>query len=303
MVGSSAAYAMVMRGIASDIVLVDARKEVARAQAEDILHAAPFARPARVSYGEVQDLADSGVIILACGVGQRPGETRLQLLARNVEIFRNVTAPVLDSAPEAILLIATNPVDVMTQAVSALSGLPPGRVIGSGTILDTARFRSLLGENFGVAPHSIHAYVLGEHGDSEVLIWSSAKVGGIPLTDFASQTKHELNDDLKSSIDNGVRKAAYTIIEGKGATYFGIGAGLARIVQAIRDDDRTVLTLSMPARGLNGFEGVCLSLPRIVGAQGVLATLEPSLNFEERQQLLKSAAILQAAAASVGLAP
>jgi L-lactate dehydrogenase len=302
MVGSSAAYAMVMRGIASEIVLVDTRKEVARAQAEDILHAAPFARPARVSWGDFQDLADSRIVILACGVGQRPGETRLQLLERNVEVFRSVTAPVRHSAPDAILLIATNPVDVMTQAVSALSGLPPGRVIGSGTILDTARFRSLLGENFEVAPQSIHAYVLGEHGDSEVLVWSSAKVGGIPLADFAAQTKHELRDDLKSSIENGVRKAAYTIIAGKGATYFGIGAGLARIVQAIRDDERTVLTLSMPASGLNGFDGVSLSLPRIVGAQGVLTTLEPSLNYEERQQLLKSAAILQEAAASVGFA-
>jgi L-lactate dehydrogenase len=302
MVGSASAFAMVLRGIASEIVLVDARPDYARAQAEDILHAAPYARPARVSAGELKDLSGSRIVILACGVGQQPGESRLQLLERNVEVFRSVTPQVRRHAPDAIILIASNPVDVMTQAVSALSGLPPGRVIGSGTILDTARFRSLLGEYFEVAAQSVHAYVLGEHGDSEVLVWSSAKVGGIPLADFAAQTKHELRDDLKMSVDERVRKAASMIIAGKGATYFGIGAGLARIAQAIRDDERTVLTVSMPTRGLNGFDGVCLSLPRIVGATGVLTTLEPSLNFEERRQLLGSAEILRDAARSVGFA-
>jgi L-lactate dehydrogenase len=301
MVGSSAAYAMVLRGIASEIVLVDLRPEYARAQAEDILHAAPYARPARVSQGEFEDLASSRIVILACGVGQRPGETRLQLLERNVEVFRSVTPRVLRHTPEAILVIASNPVDVMTQAVSVLSNLPPGRVIGSGTILDTARFRVLLGEYFEVAPQSIHSYVLGEHGDSEVLVWSSAKVGGIPLADFAAQTEHELNDELKRTVDSAVRNAAYTIIAGKGSTYFGIGAGLARIVQAVRDDERAVLTVSMPAHGLNGFEGVSLSLPRIIGSSGVITTLEPALNFEERRQLLKSAEILHEAARSIGL--
>ncbi|HXK95314.1 MAG TPA: L-lactate dehydrogenase, partial [bacterium] len=243
-VGSAAAYAMTLQGAASEIVMIDINAPLARAQAEDILHATPFASPVRITAGDYPQLAGAGLVILACGVNQRPGETRLQLLERNADIFKQVVPRVLESAPDTVLLIASNPVDILTHVVTQISGIPSCRVIGSGTILDTARFRSLLGEYLGVSPHSVHAYVLGEHGDSEVLVWSSAKVGGVPLYDIAEQAGKPIPGEIQARIDDGVRRAAYRIIEGKGATYYGIGAGLARIVKAIRDDERTVLTVS-----------------------------------------------------------
>jgi L-lactate dehydrogenase len=184
--------------------------------------------------------------------------------------------------------------------VTRISGLPPGRVIGSGTILDTARFRTLLADQIGVAAHSVHAYVLGEHGDSEVLVWSSAKVGGVPLMDFARQVGRPLTPEIKKNIDEGVRLAAYRIIEGKGATYHGIGAGLSRLVAAIRSDERSVMTVSTCHMDTDEFEGVCISLPRVVGAQGVLATLRPDLCDEERAALKRSADILRKAAGQLG---
>ena len=298
LVGSATAYAMVLRRVASEIVLVDVNPALARAHAEDILHATPFSNPVQISAGDYGDLAGSGVIVLACGANQRPGETRLQLLERNAKIFEQVTANVVQHAPEAILLVASNPVDIMTHVVMAIAGLPPGRIIGSGTILDTARFRVLLGDHFGISAHSVHTYVLGEHGDSEVLIWSSAKIGGLLLAEFAEQSGKQLTAEIKAAIEDGVRRAAYRIIEGKGATYYGIGAGLARIVQAIRDDERAVLTVSNT--GLQGDEGVCLSLPRVVSSFGIVSTLQPSLSQEEREAMNKSAAILRDAARQVG---
>jgi L-lactate dehydrogenase len=291
---------MVLKGVANEIVLVDLNPDCARAHAEDILHAVPFAQPARVWAGDYQQLDEADVVVLACGVGQRPGETRIQLLDRNVQVFKNVIPQVLQYAPGAILLIASNPVDVMTQVVTQISGLSPQRVIGSGTILDTARFRALVGEHLGVAAVSIHANVLGEHGDSEVLVWSSAKIGGVPLLDFAMQTGHPIDERVRSEIDGGVRHAAYRIIEGKGATYYGIGAGLAQIAKAIRNDQRRVLTVSSVTQDVKGFEGISLSLPRLVGASGVLAELEPSLSDDERSALDKSARILNTAAGEIG---
>jgi L-lactate dehydrogenase len=291
---------MALKGVANEIVLVDMKPERAKAHAEDILHAIPFAQPARVWGGDYGQLANAKVVVLACGVGQKPGETRIQLMERNVQVFKTVIPQVLENAPEAVLLIATNPVDVITQVVTKISGLSPQRVIGSGTILDTARFRSLLGEHLGVAAMSIHANVLGEHGDSEVLVWSSAKIGGVPLLDFAAQMGRHLGEDIKSGIDDGVRHAAYRIIEGKGATYYGIGAGLAQIVKTIHNDQRRVLTVSSVTQEVAGFKGISLSLPRLVGAKGVLAELEPSLSSDEKEALNKSAAILKTAAGEIG---
>jgi len=299
-VGSTAAYTLALQGAASELVLVDLYPKAARAHAEDILHATPFGPPVRVMGGEYPDLAGAGLIILACGVNQQPGETRLQLLERNAKVFEQVIPQVLRHAPGAVLLVATNPVDIITTIVTQISGLPPSRVIGSGTILDTARFRALLGEQLGVAPQSVHAYVLGEHGDSEVLVWSSAKVGGVPLEDFATQRGLKLDAQVRARIDDGVRRAAYRIIEGKNATYFGIGAGLARLAAAVRDDERVVMTVSSAQGTLQGFDGVCLALPRVVGAEGVLATLVPPLSVEEQKALERSAGILRDAAAQLG---
>ena len=292
---------MALKGTVSEIVLVDLNKKLAQGQAEDILHATPFAHPVRVMAGDYPLLANAGVVVLACGVGQRPGETRLQLLERNVEVFRKVIPQILQFAPEAVLLVVSNPVDVITQVVTKLSGISPARVIGSGTILDTARFRALLGEHLGVAPVSVHAYVLGEHGDSEVLAWSSAKVGGVTVQDYAKQMGVGLTEEKKLEIDDGVRHAAYRIIENKGATYYGIGAGIAQIVQAIRDDERRVLTVTNLTTGVGAFKGICLSLPRVVGLKGILTELRPDLTSEEDFALQESADVLKEAVVSLSM--
>ena len=285
MVGSAAGYALALRGGASDIVLVDRDAALARAQAEDIAHAVPFAHPCQVRAGGYDALTGAAVVILSAGVAQKPGESRLSLLSRNAGVFREVIAGVLAAAPGCILLIASNPVDIMTEVALRASGLPRARVIGSGTILDTARFRSLLGGHLGIAPQSVHAYGLGEHGDSEGLGWSSARAGSEPVARFAVQVGAAITADVRARIDDGVRRAAYRIIEGKGATWYGIGAGLARIVQAIRDDQRAVLSVSMVTPEVGGIPDVALSLPRVIGAEGVIATLQPELAEEEAEVL------------------
>ncbi|SLN75942.1 L-lactate dehydrogenase [Roseisalinus antarcticus] len=300
MVGSSAAFAMVMRGGASRIVLVDLDEKRARAEAEDIGHAVPFGAAVRVDAGGYDDLRGCGVVVLACGVGQKPGETRLQLLGRNAAVFRSVVGEVMRVCPEAILLVASNPVDIMGQITQRLSGLPAGRVIGSGTILDTARFRWLLGRHLGIAPRSVHGYVLGEHGDSEVLAWSAARAGNVSVGSFAAQMGAPITDEVRARIDTGVRRAAYTIIEGKGATWYGIGAGLARIVAAIAADEGAVLTVSVASEVL-GVRDVACSLPRVVGAEGVVAELVPELDDSETEALRASAEMLKRTVEAVGM--
>ncbi|MDG4649123.1 L-lactate dehydrogenase [Roseibacterium sp. SDUM158017] len=293
MVGSAAGFALIQQGRAGEIVFVDIDTARARAEAEDIAHAVPFAAPAIVRHGDYADLAGAGIVILACGVSQKPGETRLALLERNAAVFRSVVGDVMKVCPDAILLVASNPVDIMGQITQAISGLPPGRVIGSGTILDTARFRWLLGRHLGISPRSVHAYVLGEHGDSEVLAWSNARVGSVGLTEFAAQVGSALTRDVRERIDGGVRNAAYTIIEGKGATWYGIGGGLARIVGAVADDEQAVLSVSTVEKDVLGVAEVALSLPRIVGRDGVSATLWPDLDARETEGLRASAEILR----------
>lgn len=294
-VGSSGAFAIALVGAATELILVDLNSDLASAHAEDILHATPFGKPLRKAAGEYSTLRGSGLVVLSCGVGQKPGESRLKLLERNVSVFQNVVPQVLEHAPDSILLVVSNPVDIMTQVVTKISGLPSKRVIGSGTILDTARFRTLLAEHLGLAPHSVHAYVLGEHGDSEVLAWSSGKIGGVPLIEFAEQIDRPIEADVIARIDDGVRKSAYRIIEGKGATYYGIGAGIARIAKAIRDDEGAVLTLS----NIEGLNNMSFSLPRVLKAKGIEATIQPMLSSEEEKALNRSAEMLRQAAAEL----
>jgi L-lactate dehydrogenase len=291
---------MALQGACTEIVLVDLDRRLAEAQARDILHATPFARPVRICAGDYDALAGAAVVVIAAGVAQRPGETRLQLLDRNALVFKSVIPAVLRHAPDAVLLIATNPVDIMTQIAARLAGAASPRVLGSGTILDTARFRALLGEHLSIAPASIHAYVLGEHGDSEVLLWSDARVGGLALATFAEQTARPIPAEARASIDEGVRRAAYSIIEGKGATFYGIGAGLSRLVRAILGDERAVFTVSSVTPDILGVESVSLSLPRVVGRGGVIATLTPSLEAEEQDALRRSAELLKEAATQLG---
>jgi L-lactate dehydrogenase len=297
MVGGAAANALVLRGAASEVVLIDQNRKRAIAEAEDITHATPFAYITRVRAGDYDDLAGADAVILAAGVGQKPGETRLELLERNAGVFADVISKVLHAAPDTILVIATNPVDVMTQIATRLSGLPPERVIGSGTILDTARFRALLGAHLGASPKSVHAYVLGEHGDSEVLCWSLAHVGGIGVDRLARQIGRPLDDEVKARIDQGVRRAAYRIIEGKGATWHGIAGGLTRIVQSIGGNEDSVLTVSIMTEKVEGVGPIALSLPRIVGRGGVVRTLLPHLDASEKDGLRRSAATIEAALA------
>lgn len=294
-VGSSGAFAIALEGKANDLILVDLNADLAQAHAEDILHATPFSEPLRVAAGSYPMLEGADMVVLACGVGQKPGETRLQLLERNVRVFEDVVPKVRKFAPGSILLVVSNPVDIMTQVVTRISGLPPQRIIGSGTILDTARFRTLLAEHLKIAPHSVHAYVLGEHGDSEVLAWSTGKIGGVQLEEFADQIGRPLTDKDKARIDDRVRHAAYRIIEGKGATYFGIGAGIARIARAIGDNEGAVLTLS----NVEGFGGVSLSLPRVLNSSGIETTIQPVLSTAEANALKRSAETLKAAAAEL----
>lgn len=292
MVGSAAAYAMALRGAANDVVLVDRDAKMARAQAQDILHATPFAYSTKVRAGGYADIAEAGVVVLTAGVSQKPGETRLELLERNRAVFAEIIPNILEYAPEAVIVVATNPVDVMTMVAQELSGLPPGRCFGSGTILDTARFRALLGAHLGIASKSIHAYVLGEHGDSEVLCWSSAVAGTVPLGNVAYEAGKPLDEEARARIDAGVRRAAYDIIGGKGATWYGIGGGLCRIVQAIGADEGAILTVSQVEDRVEGVGPVALSLPRIVGAGGITGTVMPALSSDERGALKRSAQVL-----------
>jgi L-lactate dehydrogenase len=298
MVGATSAYAMVMRGVGREIVLVDMNRARAQAEADDLLHAAPFAHPLQIRAGNYADLTNARVVVIAAGVGQRPGESRLELLGRNAEVMHAIVPNILKHAPEAILIVATNPVDVMTFIVSHYAqqnGVPSQRVLGTGTTLDTARFRALLGRFIGVDPQHIHGYVIGEHGDSEVLTWSLAAVGGIPLADYCRFTHNDLCESAYMEIDEQVRKAAYHIIEGKGATYYGIGSAVARITEVILRDQRSIMTVSSQISQVGAVKDVTIAMPHLLGGDGVLAALPIPLDDREQEQLEKSAAIVRSA--------
>jgi L-lactate dehydrogenase len=289
---------LVLRGIGQEIVLVDKNRARAQAEADDIFHAVPFAHSLQVRAGDYPDLSEARVVILAAGISMKPGETRLQLLERNAAIFQQVVPQALTYAPEAVLVVATNPVDVMTHLAARYAGVhgtPQNRVMGSGTTLDTARFRVLLGRHLGVDSRHIHAYVVGEHGDSEVLTWSLATVGGMPLVEFCRQHGIDLEVGVRSQIDERVRRAAYQIVEAKGSTYYGIGAALARIVDAILRDQRAILTVCTPKVEVLGVCDVTISLPHLVGGEGILASFPLPLNQEEEAALQASAGVVCAA--------
>ena len=262
----------------------------------------PFAYPLEIRAGGYDDLAGCRVVVLSAGVGQKPGETRLQLLERNATVFREIVPAIVERAPDAVLVIATNPVDVMTHLAARFAmqcGLPAGRVLGSGTMLDTARFRSLLGEFCGIDSQHVHAYVIGEHGDSEVLTWSLATVGGMPLATFAGLRGIEVTESARERIDHKVRRAAYSIIDGKAATYYGIGSALSRIVDAILHDQRSILTVCAPEAEVAGVLDVTVALPRLVGGEGVLETYPLPLSGRESEMLCHSAQVIRGALAEL----
>lgn len=295
-VGATAAYALVMRGVGRRLVLVDQNRARAESEADDIRHAVPFAHPLDVTAGDYADLAGCKVVVVSAGVGQKPGETRLQLLERNAQVFKQVIPSILQHAPDAILLIATNPVDVMTHLAARYAreyGVPSSRVIGSGTTLDTARLRSLIGRHLQVDSQHIHAYVLGEHGDSEVIPWSLVTVSGIPLDEFCNEEKISICPDDYEAIDHKVRRAAYHIIEGKGATYYGIGSAIARIVEVILGDERSILTVCTPMGDVVSVKNVTVSLPNLVGGEGIIKTFFPNLSETETASLQASAQVVR----------
>lgn len=304
-VGSTAAYALIMRGVGSQLVMVDMDAARAKAEAADLLHAVPFANPMRVTSGSYEDLEGAKAVIIAAGAGRSPGETRLQLLSKNAAVFQDVVPKILKYAPDAILVIASNPVDITTHLAARYAvqaGVPAHRVIGSGTTLDTARFRAIVASYVGVDSRHVHGYVVGEHGDSEVLTWSRTTIGGTPLEEFCRMRNVRMDDEVKADIDNQVRFAGRDIIAGKGATFYGIGSSLAYIVNTIINDRRTIMTVGTPMPDVAGVKDVTVSLPHLVSGEGVIATFPLQLTADEEAKLAASANVVRDAIVSLDAA-
>jgi L-lactate dehydrogenase len=299
-VGATFAYSLLLAGLAPEIVLIDRDQARAEGEAMDLSHAVPFVAPARVRAGTLADCRGAAMVVITAGAGQRPGETRLDLAARNAAIIRDVVPPIVAANPDAVLLVATNPVDVLTYVALKVSGLPPARVIGSGTILDTARLRHLLSEHLEVDARSIHAYVVGEHGDTEVPVWSLANVAGMRLDEFRRAHGLSLETGVLDAIVEDTRRAAYLIIERKGATYYAVAAGLMRIVEAVLRDQSTVLSVSSLVPGFYGIEDVCLSLPSVVSREGIERVLQLDLSDDEVTALCHSADVLRGVIRDLG---
>lgn len=298
-VGSTCAYSLQLSGLVPEIILINHNPERALGEAMDINHGMLFSRPVRVWAGEYADCAGADIVVLAAGVPQQPGETRLDLLRRNVEVFEDIVPKVVRYTADSIFIVVTNPVDVLTYTTWKISRLPSSQIIGSGTILDTARFRYLISQHFSVEPRSVHAYIVGEHGDSQVAVWSLANIAGIKLEEYGLLNGDNIDDVTKSKIATQTRRAAYEIIRRKGATYYAIATGLVRIIEAIVRNENSVLTVSSLVRGTYGLGDVSLSLPSIVNRKGVSRTLELPLATDERTALEKSSWIIKDAIASI----
>jgi L-lactate dehydrogenase len=281
------------RGLATELVLIDRDTARAEGEAMDLQHGLPFVRNMRIRAGDYPDLADADVIVICAGANQKPGETRLDLLTKNAGVFRQIVPRVLEVNHTGIIVIATNPVDILTQISADIVGLTSGRVIGSGTILDTARFRTLLGAHYGLDPRSVHAYIVGEHGDTAVPLWSSADIGGVPLAKFTGPNGRGFDQTALDAIFEQTRTAAYQIIQRKQATYYAIGLGLLTVIEAILRDQHTVLTVSSPLNGQVGVSGMSISLPTVVGRRGVMQVLELPMSDAERAAFQRSASVLQ----------
>ena len=300
-VGASCAYALQISGLASEIVLINANRQRAEGEAMDINHGSQFTKPVRVWSGEYKDCRDADIVVLTAGTSQKPGDTRLDLLKNNANILQRMLAPALKYLEDAIVIVAANPVDVLTYLTWQMTGLPSHQIIGSGTILDTARFRFLLGQYFNIDTHSIHAYIVGEHGDSQVPVWSLANIAGMHLDEYTHLNGNPLDAEDRAKIAESTRRAAYEIIHRKGATYYAIAAGLVRIIEAIVRDENSVLTVSGIPNGIHGLNDVALSLPSVINRQGIAKTLDLPLSSEEESGLKRSAQIIHDAIASLNL--
>lgn len=300
-VGMSFAYALLNSGECDQLVLIDVNKEKAKGEAMDLNHGLPFAKRNMLIFaGEYSDCHDADIVVIAAGVGQRDGEDRISLLNRNYEVFKSIIKPIVDSGFDGIFLVATNPVDIMTKITLELSGFNPSRVIGSGTTLDTARLRYLLGDYFSIDPRNVHAYVIGEHGDSEIVPWSQAYITTKKVYDIIDSSNGRFNFEELNKISKSVTGAAQEIIKAKQATYYGIGMSLVRIVRAIFGDEKSALTVSVMLNGQYGITDVYAGLPAIIGRNGIEDIIVLDLKENERTAFINSCNFLKETAKQIG---
>ena len=301
-VGSASAFALMQSGLFSELVLIDANHDKAEGEAMDIAHGLPFAGQMKIYAGDYDDIVDAAVIIVTAGAAQKPGETRLDLVNKNVNIFKSIIPEIAKRNYKGILLIVANTVDILTYTAVKLSGLPENRVIGSGTVLDTARLKYALGEHLEVDSRSVHSFIIGEHGDSEIVAWSSTNVSGIPVNDFCELRGHFNHEEAMHRIADDVKNSAYDIIEKKGATYYGIAMSVKRICECIMRDEKSILPISSMMHGEYGISDICLSMPTVVGREGVETRVPIQLNEQEESALSASAEQLSKVAAQLDLA-
>ncbi|MBM7620230.1 L-lactate dehydrogenase [Bacillus tianshenii] len=291
-VGSSYAFALLNQGVTEELVLIDLNKEKSVGDAMDLNHGIAFApAPTKIWYGDYHDCRDADIVVICAGANQKPGETRLDLVEKNTKIFKEIVDSVMEYGFDGIFLVATNPVDILTYATWKFSGLPKERVIGSGTILDTARFRFLLGDYFKIDARNVHAYIIGEHGDTELPVWSKADIGGKPIPELMKEKEAYKEEDLEELFVN-VRDAAYQIIERKGATYYGIAMGLVRLTKAILRNENSILTVSAYLDGEYDSKDIYIGVPAIVNRNGIRQVVEIELNEKERAQFRHSVDVL-----------
>ena len=288
-VGSTTAFALMTGGLASKLVIVDINKDKAEGETMDLSHGASFVKPVEITAGDYIDTKDSDIIIITAGAAQRPGETRLDLIGRNLTIFKSIIPEIVKYSPDSILLVVSNPVDILTYITYKLSGFPKERVIGSGTVLDTSRLKHALGQNYNIDPRNIHTYIMGEHGDSEIATWSLTNIAGMNFDEFCTNLGAKCGECKKQEIHESVKNAAYEVISKKGATYYAVALAIKRIVEVILRDENSILTVSTMLSGEYGFDDVYLGVPSIVGSSGVKKILEVPLNSEELNSLKASA--------------
>lgn len=292
-VGSASAFSIMQSGLFSEMVLLDADKRKAEGEAMDIAHGVPFTKPMKIYAGDYNDITDAAIVIVTAGAGQKPGETRLDLVQKNINIFKSIIPEIAKRNYQGILLIVSNPVDILTYTALKLSRMPENRVIGSGTVLDTARLKYNLGGHLGVDSRSVHAFIVGEHGDSEIVAWSSANVSGVPLSKFCEMRGHYNHEKAMEEIADNVKKSAYEIIERKKATYYGIAMSVKRICEAIIRDEKSILPVSQMLHNVYGADDIVLSMPAIVGKDGIEARVDISLSEEEQKKFKESADIVK----------
>lgn len=287
-VGSTTAYTLMISGLVSELVLIDVNNEKAEGEIMDLSHGMPFVRPVRMYSGDYSDCAGSDIIIISAGANQKPGETRIDLVHKNTAIFKSILGEIIKYNTDCILLVVTNPVDILTYVTWKISGFPKEKVIGSGTVLDTARFKYMLGEHTGIDARNVHAYIIGEHGDSEVAAWSLTNIAGIPMEKYCEDCRKCKGQLSKYEIYSEVKNAAYDIIKRKGATYYAVALAVRRIVEAIVRDENSILTVSSLMEGNYGLDGVCLSLPAVVNSSGISRVLDVPLNEAETEAFINS---------------